>query len=146
MNLLLILVVISLVQENFITNNILFVLYKLQRVVLLFRFTLASLSTMASSGTNRLGVSNEVRTLKIGKSFFNEDSGGGGSSGHFRGRKGHQNRPSSPSTSTSFHTIRYDFKPASVVEGQQSKLLVAEDGKGISIDVPTVDGNSVNYR
>jgi len=126
-----------------------FVQFKLQNCPYLGQTILASALTMASSGTNRFGVGNEIRTLKIGKSFFDEASGGGGgssSSGHVIGRQGHQNRTSSPSASSSFHTIRYDFKPASVVQGQQSKLSVAEDGKGISIEVPTVDGNSVNYR
>ncbi len=76
--------------------------------------------------SDRLGLGSQVRELKIGQSFLQDAS-------------------SVPSAS--FHTIRYDFKPASVDGAKEGKLSVAEDGRAVAVEVPNVDGNQVtNYR
>ncbi len=82
-----------------------------------------SLSAMSS---DRLGLGSQVRELKIGQSFNTDPDNVG----------------------TAFHTIRYDFKPASVDQhSRESKLTVGKDGKSVAVEVPNVDGNQVtNYR
>ncbi len=73
---------------------------------------------------DRLGLGNQVRELKIGKSFSPGGDPGGGA----------------------FHTIRYDFKPASVDHNSKEKFTVGEDGKTVAVEVPNIDGNVNNYR
>ncbi|KAF5291738.1 hypothetical protein FQA39_LY14226 [Lamprigera yunnana] len=66
---------------------------------------------------DKLGLGNEVRQLKLGQSFTNPKS-------------------------TAFHTIRYDFKPASV---DVSKIANVEVGSNrqVTVTVPHLDGAGV---
>lgn len=48
--------------------------------------------------------------------------------------------------SSEFHTIRYDFIPASVDLDRMGVLSVAEDNKSVQVAVPNQDGNQqTNY-
>ncbi len=87
----------------------------------------------------RLGLGTQVRQLKIGKSFTNSASVGRG------GRAAHQ---PPLSKGASFHTIRYDFKPASVDPEKRGSLVVAEDGRSVNVNVPNLDPGreQTNYR
>ena len=69
----------------------------------------------------RLGVGSGEYELKIGASFQRN-------------------------ATTAFHTIRYDFKPASVDPNQMGTLSV-DDNKTVSVNVPNMDGHqTTNYR
>ncbi len=103
---------------------------------------------------DRLGLGTQVRELKIGQSFFTQNGQGGGS-GHKQGNRGRTmgrqgaggaaGGASAPAAS--FHTIRYDFKPASVDQtSQDSKVSIAQDGRGVTVEVPNLDGGVTNYR
>lgn len=63
---------------------------------------------------DRLGLGNEIRELKIGQSFTNPRS-------------------------KAFHTVRYDFKPASVDTNKNATLDVG-DNHQVMVTVPHLDG------
>nr|CAH7758438.1 unnamed protein product [Callosobruchus chinensis] len=65
----------------------------------------------------KLGLGNEVRELKIGQSFTNPKS-------------------------TAFHTVKYDFKPASVDTSKKATVDVAGNNQVI-VTVPHLDGAGV---
>ncbi|XP_058119472.1 ell-associated factor Eaf [Anopheles ziemanni] len=67
---------------------------------------------------NRLNIGSEVRELKLGSTFTN----------------------STPSNV--FHTIKYDFKPASVDVNKPAELEVS-DNKQVTVTVPHLDGSGV---
>ncbi|XP_055624269.1 ell-associated factor Eaf [Toxorhynchites rutilus septentrionalis] len=67
---------------------------------------------------NRLNLTSEVRELKLGETFTN------------------------PSPRTVFHTLKYDFKPASVDVNKPASLEVGSN-KQISVTVPHLDGSGV---
>ncbi|KAF7271810.1 ELL-associated factor [Rhynchophorus ferrugineus] len=62
----------------------------------------------------KLGLGNEIRELKIGQSFTNPKS-------------------------KAFHTVRYDFKPASVDTSKKASLDVG-DNQQVTVTVPHLDG------
>lgn len=64
---------------------------------------------------DKLGLTNEVREIKIGKSF--------GSNGN-----------------SCFHTIRYDFKPASVDTKKMAAVDIGE-GNQVTVTVPHIEGS-----
>ena len=73
---------------------------------------------------DKFGLNGEVRELKIGRTF-EKNSGG---------------------SQNSFHTVRYDFKPASVGSARDGVLHVDEN-HSVSITVPHLQGNgTTNYR
>ncbi|CAH0548782.1 unnamed protein product [Brassicogethes aeneus] len=63
---------------------------------------------------DKLGIGNEVRELRIGQSFTNPKS-------------------------TAFHSIRYDFKPASVDTSKKANVDVGNN-RQVTITVPHLDG------
>ncbi|CAH2018873.1 unnamed protein product [Acanthoscelides obtectus] len=65
----------------------------------------------------KLGLGNEVRELKIGQSFTNPKS-------------------------TAFHTVKYDFKPASVDTNKKATVDVAGNNQ-VTVTVPHLDGAGV---
>nr|CAI5863501.1 unnamed protein product [Callosobruchus analis] len=65
----------------------------------------------------KLGLGNEVRELKIGQSFTNPKS-------------------------TAFHTVKYDFKPASVDTSKKATVDVAGNNQ-VTVTVPHLDGAGV---
>lgn len=67
---------------------------------------------------NRLNLDSEVRELKLGSTFTN------------------------PSPRTVFHTIKYDFKPASVDVNKPASLEVSSN-KQVTVTVPHLDGSGV---
>lgn len=67
---------------------------------------------------NRLNLDSEVRELKLGSTF------------------------TSPSPRTVFHTIKYDFKPASVDVNKPASLEVGSN-KQVTVTVPHLDGSGV---
>lgn len=67
---------------------------------------------------NRLNLDSEVRELKLGSTF------------------------TSPSPRTVFHTIKYDFKPASVDVNKPASLEVGTN-KQVTVTVPHLDGSGV---
>jgi len=67
---------------------------------------------------DRLRLGNEVRELKIGQSFSNNKEG-------------------------SFHTIRYDFKPASVDINKMATVAVGK-ANDVTVTVPHLDGSGVS--
>lgn len=67
---------------------------------------------------NRLNLNSEVRELKLGSTF------------------------TSPSPRTVFHTIKYDFKPASVDVNKPASLEVGGN-KQVTVTVPHLDGSGV---
>ena len=90
---------------------------------------------------DRLGLGTQVRELKIGKSFTS-----GASSSSSSSSRGASSSSSSSGASTSFSTIRYDFKPASVDTNQTGSLEIAEDNRTVTVNVPNLDGNQqTNY-
>ena len=95
----------------------------------------------------KLGVGTEVRELKIGQSFLNQRKGNthskSGSS-----RNGSSNAPRNGdhnSTDESYHTIRYDFKPASSNTSSTGFLDVDEDNR-VSVKIPHEGGGQTNFR
>ncbi|KAK4877944.1 hypothetical protein RN001_010450 [Aquatica leii] len=66
---------------------------------------------------DKLGLGNEVRQLKLGQSFTNPKS-------------------------TAFHTIRYDFKPASVDVNKIANVEVGSNHQ-VTVTVPHLDGAGV---
>ncbi|XP_067933006.1 dynein axonemal assembly factor 11-like [Watersipora subatra] len=74
---------------------------------------------MAATVPERLGIDKGHHNLKIGKSFEN-------------------------GSKESFHTIRYDFKPASVDTNQESSVTVGDDG-GVEVTVPHVQGSGTTH-
>ncbi|XP_065091925.1 ell-associated factor Eaf-like isoform X2 [Ochlerotatus camptorhynchus] len=67
---------------------------------------------------NRLNLDSEVRELKLGSTF------------------------TTPSPKTVFHTIKYDFKPASVDVNKPASLEVGSN-KQVTVTVPHLDGSGV---
>lgn len=74
---------------------------------------------MHSSAADKLRIGNEVRELKLGKSF---SSGGG----------------------LAFHSIRYDFKPASVDTSKSANVEVGEKNQ-ITVTVPHIEGSGTAH-
>jgi ELL-associated factor len=71
------------------------------------------------TASEKLGLSNDVRELKFGPSFSGNGKGG------------------------SFHTVRYDFKPASVDSTKMATLDVGPNNQ-VTISIPHSDGVSTN--
>lgn len=72
---------------------------------------------------DRFSLNGDVRELKIGRSFEQNSS--------------QQN---------SFHTVRYDFKPASV-DSTRDGILQIDESQSVSITVPHMHGNGqTNFR
>lgn len=67
---------------------------------------------------NRLNLDSEVRELKLGQTFTN------------------------PNPRTVFHTLKYDFKPASVDVNKPATLEVGSN-KQVTVTVPSLDGSGV---
>ena len=74
---------------------------------------------------DKFGLNGDVRELKIGKSFEKNASS----------YSSHQQQQAS-----AFHTVRYDFKPASVDPTREGVLHVDENAS-VSITVPHMHGN-----
>ncbi|KAK9753987.1 RNA polymerase II transcription elongation factor [Popillia japonica] len=68
---------------------------------------------------DKLGLGNEVRELKIGQSFTNPKS-------------------------TAFHTIKYDFKPASVDVNKIANVSVGNNNQ-VTVTVPHLDGAGTQH-
>ncbi len=90
----------------------------------------------------RLGLGPQVYQLKIGQSFLNDANGD-----NAKLKGGQKKKKSKNKKAEDFHTIRYDFKPASIDEAKMGSLEVAADGKTVSVSVPTNSGGdeTVNY-
>ena len=74
---------------------------------------------------DKFGLNGEVRELKIGRTF---------------------EKNSASSQSSSFHTVRYDFKPASV-DSTRDGVLHVDENHSVSITVPHMQGNgTTNFR
>lgn len=81
----------------------------------------------------------QVYELKIGQSFINGASAKDSSKKKSKSAKKGGN-------GADFHTIRYDFKPASIDDDKMGSLVVAPDGKSVSVSMPTnADNDVVNY-
>ena len=75
----------------------------------------------------KFGIGPGPHELKIGASFLSERQNGG----------------------AKFHTIRYDFKPASSAENSSSKMGIVDIGESNSLNVslPNSNGSAdTNYR
>ncbi len=71
----------------------------------------------------KFGLNGEVKELKIGRTFEKNNSG-----------------------ASAFHTVRYDFKPASV-DSSREGVLTVDENKSVSITVPHPDGSGqTNFR
>jgi ELL-associated factor len=70
----------------------------------------------SSSMADRLGLGNEVHKFRLGDSFLNKDG-----------------------NSACFHTIRYDFKPASMDHTKTATMDVGEANQ-VSVTVPHIEG------
>ena len=99
---------------------------------------------------DKLGLGTGVHELKIGQSFFNA-SNASTSGPPQRGRTGPGNRgrPGSSGASAgagsslpSYHTIRYDFKPASSSTSSSGYLSVDPETQGVKVTVPHENGDS----
>ncbi|ESO87953.1 hypothetical protein LOTGIDRAFT_126779 [Lottia gigantea] len=66
-----------------------------------------------------LSVDNQVHELKLGKSF-------------------------DPKSGVYFHSMRYDFKPASVDTSQSSSVEIGE-GNQVTVTVPHVEGSGTSH-
>jgi len=94
----------------------------------------------------KLGVGTGVRELKIGQSFFNQQKSGAhnrksgssrnGASGSFDGDQ--------DSSEKSFHSIRYDFKPASSNTSSTGFLDVDEDNR-VSVKIQHEGSGQTNF-
>ena len=74
---------------------------------------------------DKFGLNGEVRELKIGRTF---------------------EKNSTSSGSSAFHTVRYDFKPASV-DSSRDGVLNVDENKSVSITVPHLHGSGhTNFR
>lgn len=67
---------------------------------------------------DKLGLGNEVRQLKLGQSFTNPKS-------------------------TAFHTVRYDFKPASVDKSNKIANVEVGPNHQVTVTVPHLDGAGI---
>ena len=98
---------------------------------------------------DKLGVGTGVRELKIGQSFLNNPRKGSthhSKSGSSRNGASNSSRNGDHnSTEESFHTIRYDFKPASSNTSSTGFLDVDEDNR-VSVKIPHEGGNQTNFR
>ncbi|XP_037292016.2 uncharacterized protein LOC119188192 isoform X3 [Rhipicephalus microplus] len=74
---------------------------------------------MHSGTADRLRIGNEVRELKLGRSF-------------------------SSSSGSAFHSIRYDFKPASVDTSKSANVEVGEKNQ-ITVTVPHIEGSGTAH-
>ena len=71
----------------------------------------------------KFGLNGEVKELKIGRTFEKNSPG-----------------------ASAFHTVRYDFKPASV-DSSREGVLTVDENKSVSITVPHPDGSGqTNFR
>ncbi|XP_065571294.1 ELL-associated factor 2-like [Artemia franciscana] len=67
---------------------------------------------------DKLGLSNEIKELKLGSSFYKKDS--------------------------PFHTVKYDFKPASVDTSQMADLEIGTSNE-VSVTVPHLEGSGTTH-
>jgi len=75
-----------------------------------------------SKMAEKFGLNGEVKELKIGRTF--------------------EKNPGQ----SAFHTVRYDFKPASV-DSSRDGVLTVDENKSVSITVPHLHGNGqTNFR
>ena len=96
----------------------------------------------------KLGVDSGVRELKIGQSFLSHGKGNkhrsnaGGSRNKLENasRNGDLNGPNE-----SYHTIRYDFKPASSNTSSTGYLDVDKHNK-VSVNIPHERSGETNFR
>ena len=95
----------------------------------------------------KLGVGTDVRELKIGQSFFNQRKT------DIRSRSGNSSkngarvsqRNDDKGKESSYHTIRYDFKPASSNTSSAGHLEVDEHN-GVAVKIPHEGGGETNFR
>ena len=99
---------------------------------------------------DKLGLGTGVHDLKIGQSFFNAAAGGPagrGRGGPGPGGRGRQGAPQGAQALPSYHTIRYDFKPASSSTSSSGFLSVDPETQGVKVTVPHENGDSqTNFR
>jgi len=88
-----------------------------------------------STISERLGISNEIRELKFGKSFTNTSNNSKYNS--------NKNSFNDNGPTESFHTIRYDFKPVSVDTNQTATIEFNEKNK-ITVTAPNVEGSGMS--
>ena len=96
----------------------------------------------------KLGVGTEVRELKIGQSFLNQRKGNTYHSKSGSSRSGHSNSSRNgdhKGTEDSYHTIRYDFKPASS-NTSSTGFLDVDDNNRVSVKIPHEGGGQTNFR
>jgi len=94
---------------------------------------------------DKLGLGTGVHDLKIGQSFFNAAAGGPagrGRGGPGPGGRGRQGAPQGAQALPSYHTIRYDFKPASSSTSSSGFLSVDPETQGVKVTVPHENGDS----
>lgn len=77
-----------------------------------------AITTTSSRIAERLGLDNEVRELRLGKSFTNNGN-------------------------TAFHSVRYDFKPASV-DSSKGAIVDVGEGHQVMVSVPHVEGSGTS--
>ena len=92
----------------------------------------------------KLGVGTDVRELKIGQSFFNQRKTDSRSRSGSSSKNGSQ-RNDNKGKESSYHTIRYDFKPASSNTSSAGHLEVDEHN-GVSVKIPHEGGGETNFR
>jgi len=93
-----------------------------------------------------MGVGTGVRELKIGQSFLSQRKGNAKSKSS-NSRKGTTNQLQNGeniSEDESYHTIRYDFKPASSNTSSTGFLEVDEDNR-VSVKIPHEGGGQTNF-
>jgi len=93
----------------------------------------------------KLGVGADVRELKIGQSFLNQrksDTRSRAGSSSKNGALGSQRNDKGKESS--YHTIRYDFKPASSNTSSAGHLEVDEHN-GVSVKIPHKGGGETNF-
>lgn len=93
---------------------------------------------------DKLGLGTGVHELKIGQSFFNAAAANPAGRGR-GGPPGGRGRPGPQAAQTalpSYHTIRYDFKPASSSTSSKGFLKVDPETQGVKVTVPHENGDS----
>ena len=93
-----------------------------------------------------MGVGTGVRELKIGQSFLSQRKNNAKSKSS-NSRKGATNQLQNGeniSEDESYHTIRYDFKPASSNTSSTGFLDVDEDNR-VSVKIPHEGGGQTNF-
>ena len=95
----------------------------------------------------KLGVGTGVRELKIGQSFFNQSKSSAhrSKSGSSRNITPNSFNGDQENAEKSFHSIRYDFKPASSNTSSTGFLDVDEDNR-VSVKIQHEGSGQTNFR